>query len=436
MLVESETNLGFAGGCNLGVAHATGHYVASSTTTPARTGTGSARPSHVLETRPSVGCVASKVLDWDGRTVDFVDGRHAAATATAYKRTSAQPDDRLRTRRKPTCCSPTGAAMFVRDRGVPSGRAGSTSATSCSSRTSTSAGGCGCSATGCATCPRRSSYPPPPRVDGALSAPGASTTCFERNALYTIYKNYDDDHLDKLLAARASCWRSVEDGAGRGRRHALDLETGAVGRRRPDDAGAEADDGRRPFAVDTFVEQSAGAGRRPREIQAARRPRRHRAPALVPHAFAWRTSHYPSTAKPSTISCRPSASKPNCRERRRGRGRHRRHARPRAWPGPRSAAWNMAEGSRQEHDVKLVTKSICEVVARRLRVSRRHHARRLARPRSLGRRHRLPGLPAARGADADRLEQGHRGRHLRPVPPRAARAGAPRSPRPARPRSR
>lgn len=73
-VVESGGNLGFAGGCNLGVANASGEYVAFLNN--------DARPherwvSAAVETLaadPSIGAIASKVLDWEGETIDYVDG--------------------------------------------------------------------------------------------------------------------------------------------------------------------------------------------------------------------------------------------------------------------------------------------------------------------------------------------------------------------------
>ena len=73
VLVQSSSNLGFAGGCNLGVANSDGEFVAFLNS--------DARPdanwiSAAVETfagSPQIGAVASKVLDWDGKLIDFVD---------------------------------------------------------------------------------------------------------------------------------------------------------------------------------------------------------------------------------------------------------------------------------------------------------------------------------------------------------------------------
>jgi GT2 family glycosyltransferase/glycosyltransferase involved in cell wall biosynthesis len=72
-LVESPTNLGFAGGCNLGASHATGEVLAllNNDARPDRNWVRAA--VDVLRADPTVAAVASKVLDWAGERVDFVD---------------------------------------------------------------------------------------------------------------------------------------------------------------------------------------------------------------------------------------------------------------------------------------------------------------------------------------------------------------------------
>jgi len=73
VIVESLENLGFAGGCNLGVRRSTGEYAAFINN--------DARPDAqwiraavaAFNESPSIGSVASKVMDWDGQLIDFVD---------------------------------------------------------------------------------------------------------------------------------------------------------------------------------------------------------------------------------------------------------------------------------------------------------------------------------------------------------------------------
>ncbi|HZE66041.1 MAG TPA: glycosyltransferase family 2 protein [Sporichthyaceae bacterium] len=73
-LIESTTNSGFTGGCWQGVARSSGEYIAFLNN--------DARPDPgwltaavgALEQDSTVGCVASKMLSWDGTLIDFVDG--------------------------------------------------------------------------------------------------------------------------------------------------------------------------------------------------------------------------------------------------------------------------------------------------------------------------------------------------------------------------
>jgi GT2 family glycosyltransferase len=91
-VIQSGANLGFAGGCNLGVDNATGQYVAFLNN--------DARPGprwisaavEAMESDPTISAVASKVLDWDGENVDYVDGS-LAWFGMGYKREAERPDD-------------------------------------------------------------------------------------------------------------------------------------------------------------------------------------------------------------------------------------------------------------------------------------------------------------------------------------------------------
>lgn len=136
-LIESDTNLGFAGGCNLAARNAGGQVLAflNNDAKPDRAWVRAAVA--VLRSEPTVGAVASKVLDWEGRHIDFVDGG-LTWFGMGYKRHAGEVDDgshdaardvlfeRVRRCSCAPSCSPRSTA--------------STSASSCSTRTSTSAG--------------------------------------------------------------------------------------------------------------------------------------------------------------------------------------------------------------------------------------------------------------------------------------------------------
>lgn len=111
-VVESGGNLGFAGGCNLGVAHASGEYVAF-LNNDARADARWVRAAvEVFEAEPDVASVASKVLDWDGALVDYVDGS-LTWFGMGYKREVEKPDQGAWDTPKDVLFG-TGAAMFVR----------------------------------------------------------------------------------------------------------------------------------------------------------------------------------------------------------------------------------------------------------------------------------------------------------------------------------
>jgi GT2 family glycosyltransferase len=111
-VVVSPTNLGFAGGCNLGVEHSTGAYLAF-LNNDARPDPAWVRAAvRVLDQDRTIGAVASKVLDWEGTHVDYVDG---ALTwyGMGYKREVGRPDSPDLDRAQDVLFG-TGAAMFVR----------------------------------------------------------------------------------------------------------------------------------------------------------------------------------------------------------------------------------------------------------------------------------------------------------------------------------
>ena len=71
-VIEAGRNLGFAGGSNLGARNATGDYLALINNDARADPRWLRALVEALETRPAVACAASKILDWEGKTIDFV----------------------------------------------------------------------------------------------------------------------------------------------------------------------------------------------------------------------------------------------------------------------------------------------------------------------------------------------------------------------------
>jgi len=115
-VIASDENLGFAGGCNLGAKHAKGTVLAF-LNNDARPDRNWARAAVAeLTAEPTVAAVASKVLDWEGTGVDFVD---AGLTwfGMGYKRHAGSPLADVPAAEHDTAKDvlfATGSAMFVR----------------------------------------------------------------------------------------------------------------------------------------------------------------------------------------------------------------------------------------------------------------------------------------------------------------------------------
>lgn len=112
VVIEAGENSGFAGGCNTGVRAARGEIVGF-INNDARPGRQWIRAAvEVLRHDRSVASVASKVLDWDGDRIDYVDGS-LTWFGMGYKREVERPDTGEWETPRDVLFG-TGAAMFVR----------------------------------------------------------------------------------------------------------------------------------------------------------------------------------------------------------------------------------------------------------------------------------------------------------------------------------
>jgi len=112
VLVESDKNLGFTGGCNLGVSKASGEFIAFLNN--------DARPDpdwireaiETFKTGRDIAAVASKVLDWEGERVDYA-GAAITWYGMGYKPHAGEKDAGAWDQERDVLFG-TGAAMFIR----------------------------------------------------------------------------------------------------------------------------------------------------------------------------------------------------------------------------------------------------------------------------------------------------------------------------------
>ncbi|RYV51373.1 glycosyltransferase [Pengzhenrongella frigida] len=112
VVIEAGGNTGFAGGCNFGVSHAKGQYVGFINNDARPHAQWVSAAVAAFDAEPTVGSVASKVLDWDGKLIDYVDGS-MTWFGMGYKREVEKPDSSAYDQPKDVLFG-TGAAMFVR----------------------------------------------------------------------------------------------------------------------------------------------------------------------------------------------------------------------------------------------------------------------------------------------------------------------------------
>jgi GT2 family glycosyltransferase/glycosyltransferase involved in cell wall biosynthesis len=265
VVVPSSENTGFAGGCNLGVSRSSGEFVAFLNNDARPDRRWIAEAVATFEGRPDIGAVASKVLDWEGERVDFV-----AASVTWYGmgyKPHTGEQDRPEWSVERDVLFGTGAAMFVRrsvfdelggfdedyfmfyedvDFGWRLNLLG-----------------------------YRFRFQPKSLAFHKHHASMASFGSFreeyllERNALATLYKNLDDESLERVLPG--ALLLAIRRGVSRGR-----LDSESLDLRRPQDDAQE--DVAVPkstmaavFAVDRFVESLPALEERRRAVQATRR---------------------------------------------------------------------------------------------------------------------------------------------------------------------
>jgi GT2 family glycosyltransferase/glycosyltransferase involved in cell wall biosynthesis len=351
-LIESKKNLGFAGGCNRAAAAATGTYLAFLNN--------DARPdAHwltaavaTLERRAGVACVASRVLDWEGTEIDF-----AAASMSFYghgfKMHAGDPDVAAHNEEADVLFA-SGAAMVI-DAGVFD-RVGRFDERYFMFFEDVDLGwrlwllG------------YEVRYVPASfvyhRHHGSMSTVGSWREHYllERNALFTIYKNYDDENLRAVLPAALTLTigRSVVRGGDDP--HMLEVSKAVADE--PTTAFVHKETLAGPFAVDAFLSELDDLTATRRELQGARR----RADAEILPLF--RQPFLPNSdlrAFGHRYAAAVSAFgvEDNFPARRRILVATGDSLQP-AMAGPAIRAWQIARALSREHDVELVSTTKCE----------------------------------------------------------------------------
>jgi GT2 family glycosyltransferase/glycosyltransferase involved in cell wall biosynthesis len=264
-VIVSGENLGFAGGCNLGVASSSGEYVAFLNSDAKPDPQWIRTAVDTFERDDSIGAVASKVLDWRGDLVDYIESG-LTWFGKGYKPYVGELVGNLGQREKDVLFG-TGSAMFVRadvfeqlggfdesyfmfyedvDFGWRLNLLG-----------------------------WRFRYQPLSvafhKHHGAVSKfPSANETYFlERNALFTLYKNVEQRNLDAALPAALALTihRAVSEAGLESTE--FDYRNGAIGpeaeKSIPHQALASI------YAVDQFVERLTQLTQSRRRVQASRK---------------------------------------------------------------------------------------------------------------------------------------------------------------------
>lgn len=356
-LVALGENLGFAGGCNRGAHAATGEYVAFLNN--------DARPDPAwlrsaiaaLSADASVGCVASKVLDWDGKLIDYVGG-YLSFYGHGFKAHDGKPDSGVFDVASDTLFASGAAMVMPREVFLA---AGSFDERFFMFFEDVDLGwrlwllG------------YRVRYVPESvvfhRHHQSMEGLGSWKEHYllERNALYTIYKNYDDDNLRRilpaalLLASRRSVALAGLDA------HAFDLATGT----RDDDTDSMASIPKetlaRLYAIDGLVDALPELAEARKAIQARRRRSDNEILRLFGHPFEpiHNLPTYLEAFQPIVDALDVGAA---FSERNRilivtGDSLGERMA------GPAIRAWQIARALGREHDVVLASTVACEEIS-------------------------------------------------------------------------
>ncbi|WP_020075422.1 glycosyltransferase [Cryocola sp. 340MFSha3.1] len=262
-LIVSKKNLGFAGGCNLGVRSSSGDIVAFLNNDARPDARWIAAAVERFGESSAIGAVASKVLDWDGELVDYI-GSALTWFGQGYKPLTAQPVPSSADEPADVLFG-TGSAMFVR-RDVYDALGGFDESYFMFFEDVDLGWRLNLRGWRYVYEPRSLAYH---KHHASMSKFGAfkETYLLERNALYTQYKNLGDEALADALPATLAL--AVRRAVAKG-----DLDSASFDLRRGIDDAPTQEVSRETlagvFAIDQFVENLPSLAESRREIQASR----------------------------------------------------------------------------------------------------------------------------------------------------------------------
>lgn len=262
-LVVSNDNLGFTGGCNLGVSKSHGEYIAFLNNDAKPDPQWIAAAVARFEQSPRIGSVASRVLDWDGKHVDYI-GSAMTWYGMGFKPHTAERIPSTRQVARDVLFG-TGSAMFVR-RSVFEGLGGFDDRffmffddVDLGWRINLAG--------------YRVVYEPASlayhKHHASMSSFGEhkETYLLERNALYTLYKNTGEESVGTVLQAAMSL--AIRRAVSKGQVDSTEFDLRKKG---TNESVTQAPSGlvAAAYAIDQFVEHLPGLTESREQIQASR----------------------------------------------------------------------------------------------------------------------------------------------------------------------
>ena len=263
-LIISQSNEGFAGGCNQGVAASSGEFIAL-LNNDARPDSGWIRAAvEKFAESPRIGAVASKVLDWEGNLVDYI-GSAMTWYGMGFKPMTAEPAPKGPDESADVLFG-TGSAMFVR-RSVYDELGGFDERYFMFFEDVDLGWRLNLKGYRFAYEPRSLAFHKH-HASMAAFGPYKETYLLERNALFTLYKNAGDETLTDALPAAMAL--SVRRAITRGGHDSTSFDLRKPGGDKEETVELSKQTAAALYAIDQFVEVLPSLRKSRDEIQATR----------------------------------------------------------------------------------------------------------------------------------------------------------------------